>query len=634
MRIPDRVLAQIADRLDMGEVVSEYVRLEPKGGRLWGLCPFHPEKTPSFSVNSEKGMFYCFGCHKGGSLFGFVMEMEKLSFPEAVRLLAEKAGVELELDQTENREKEAYLELYRRVAGTFHYLLLKHPQASGARAYLHGRGVSQELVERFQIGYALPNPRWLWEFLTGKNYSGEFLSRSGLFAAPRGSGASRSGGPGRGAPPSAGSSHGEQTPDPAGRPRPAALSALFRDRVVFPIRTARDEVVGFGGRTLRAGVEPKYLNTPETSFFHKGELLFGAPEVFRRIRRAGGFVVVEGYMDVIAVESAGSAGAGSAEPEAPPAVAPLGTSITALQLRLLKRFADRGQLLFDADDAGRRAAERAIVLAEQLGVSMEVIEPPGAKDPAEILEKHGEEALKNSLKCSINSFQFLLSSARARHDAGTPDGKESIIRDLFAFLNSIDSQVKRDGYLRLLGEELGVSFESVRSDVLKGERQGRGPGRPLPEREGEKGLSSELFFLLAVAANRDYFPHVRTVVSVEDFEDSRARNLYIALEECFREGETSGEALLRRLEGNELRQILLERIATEEFSISPDRLIQDGLRSVRVRSLERRRRALTQQLAQTPGGESVRMRELLSEKIFLDEELESLKVRVDDRSAE
>jgi hypothetical protein len=128
-------------------------------------------------------MFYCFGCHKGGSLFGFVMEMEKLSFPEAVRLLAEKAGVELELDQTENREKEAYLELYRRVAGTFHYLLLKHPQASGARAYLHGRGVSQELVERFQIGYALPNPRWLWEFLTGKNYSGEFLSRSGRFAA-------------------------------------------------------------------------------------------------------------------------------------------------------------------------------------------------------------------------------------------------------------------------------------------------------------------------------------------------------------------------------------------------------------------------------------------------------------------
>jgi DNA primase len=260
MRVPDRVLTQITDRLDMGEVVGEYVRLAPKGGRLWGLCPFHPEKTPSFSVNPEKGMFYCFGCHTGGSLFSFVMEMEKLSFPEAVRLLAEKAGVELEVDEQGNRDKEAYLELYRRVAGTFHYLLLNHPQAGAARQYLERRAVSGGLIERFQIGYALPNPRWLADFLKGKGYSVEFLSRSGLFSASRSSG----------------------------------LTGLFRDRIVFPIRTTRDEVVGFGGRTLRAGVEPKYLNTPETPYFRKGELLFGAPEVFRRVRSAGAFVIVEG----------------------------------------------------------------------------------------------------------------------------------------------------------------------------------------------------------------------------------------------------------------------------------------------------------------------------------------------------
>jgi DNA primase len=617
MRVPDRVLTQITDRLDMGEVVGEYVRLAPKGGRLWGLCPFHPEKTPSFSVNPEKGMFYCFGCHTGGSLFSFVMEMEKLSFPEAVRLLAEKAGVELEVDEQGNRDKEAYLELYRRVAGTFHYLLLNHPQAGAARQYLERRAVSGGLIQRFQIGYALPNPRWLADFLKGKGYSVEFLSRSGLFSASRSTG----------------------------------LTGLFRDRIVFPIRTTRDEVVGFGGRTLRAGVEPKYLNTPETPYFRKGELLFGAPEVFRRVRSAGAFVIVEGYMDVLAVERAEAYPSGGSSPEAlaaspapgsplaPPPVAPLGTSVTVSQLRLLKRFADKGRLLFDADEAGRRATERAIVLAEQAGIGLEVIELPGGKDPAEILEKLGEETLKNSLECSITTFQFLLKSARAKHDAGTPDGKEAIIRDLSAFLNSIDSQVKRDGYLRLLGEELRVSFESVRSDVTKGARQGgtavrSASERSASERGGETEPSSELFFLLAVAANRDYFPHVRTVVSVEDFEDSRARNLYIALEECFREGETSAEALLRRLEGQELQEILLERIATEEFSISPERLIQDGLRTVRVRSLERRRQALTQELARTPEREAARLLELLSEKIFLDEELESLKVRVDDRSAE
>jgi DNA primase len=598
MRIPDRVLAQIGDRLDMGEVVSQYVRLERKSGRLWGLCPFHPEKTPSFTVNPDRGMFYCFGCHKGGSLFTFVMEMEKLSFPEAVRLLAEKAGVEIELDEGEHREKDAYVELYRRVAGTFHYLLQNHPEAAGARAYLESRSVSREVIERYQIGYALRGWGWLAEFLAGKRYSTEFLSRSGLFAASRGT-------------------------ERASSSSASGLRALFRERIVFPIRNPRDEVVGFGGRAIRSGMEPKYLNTPETGFFRKGELLFGAPEVLRRIRREGTFVLVEGYMDVLAVE----------QTQARAAVAPLGTSVTADQLRLLKRYADRGALLFDADDAGRRATERAIVLAESLDLGLEVVELPGGKDPADILEKQGVETLKNSLKYSINSFQFLLKSARARHDAGTPDGKQSVIRDLSSFLNSFDSEVKRDGYLRLLAEELGVSFDSVRIDVLKGERQGGTGIRRLPERE-TAGMSSELFILLAVAANRDYFPHVRSVVAVEDFEDSRARDLYIALEECFRAGETSGEALLQRLEGVELRDILLERIASEEFSIRPDRLIQDGLRAVRIRSLERRRRALTQELARVPEQDSARLRELLSEKMYLDEELQSLKVTSDDRSAE
>jgi len=591
MRIPDRVLAQIGDRLDMGEVVSEYVRLERKSGRLWGLCPFHSEKTPSFTVNPDKGMFYCFGCHKGGSLFTFVMEVEKLSFPEAVRLLAEKAGVEIEVEDGEFREKAAYLELYRRVAGTFNYLLLNHPQARGARAYLERRGVGAEEVQRFQIGYALPARTWLAGFLTEKKYSQEFLTRSGLFGPRRGG--------------------------------PGGLVALFRDRIVFPIRNTRDEVVGFGGRALRGEIEPKYLNTPETPFFRKGELLFGAPEVFRRIRREGSFVLVEGYMDVLAVEKAGPG----------PAVAPLGTAVTPEQIRLLKRYSDRGFLLFDADEAGRRAVERAIVLGERVDLGLEVIELPNAKDPAELLEKQGQETLKNSLKYSINSFQFLLNSARSKHDAGTPDGKRSVIRDLSSFLNSTDSQVKREGYLRLLAEDLGVAFESVRNDVLKGDGRVGTPTQETRERE-QAGPSAELFFLLAVAANRDYFSHIRTVISVDDLEDSRARHLYVALEECFRAGEGSAEALLQRLDDQALREILLEKTASGEFSISPERLIQDGLRAVRVRSLERRRRVLTQELSRVGKGDAARLRELLSEKMYLDEELQSLKVTLDDRSAE
>jgi DNA primase len=314
-------------------------------------------------------------------------------------------------------------------------------------------------------------------------------------------------------------------------------------------------------------------------------------------------------------------------------VAPLGTAVTAEQLRLLKRYSEKGTVLFDADDAGRRAAERTIVLGEEIDLVLDVVELPDAKDPAEMLEKQGPETLINSLKCSINSFQFLLKSARSKHDAGTPDGKRSVIRDLSSFLTSTDSQVKRDGYLRLLAEELGVAFESVRNDVLRGDRRGTKATHIARERE-EAGPSAELFFLLAVAANRDYFSHVRTVITVDDFEDSRARHLYVALEECFREGETSAEALLRRLDDQALREILLEKTASGEFSISPERLIQDGLRAVRVRSLERRRRVLSQELSRVSKADVPRLRELLSEKMYLDEELQSLKVTLDDRSSE
>ena len=180
MRIPDRILAQITERLDVAEVVSQYTHLEKRGGRYWGLCPFHTEKTPSFTVTPDKAVFYCFGCQKGGSLFTFIMEAEKLSFLEAVRLLAGKAGVELELEEDEDAgRRKAYLELYRRVAGSLHYILLNHPEAGPARAYLEGRGFRRETLERFQVGYAPPGRDWLFGFLREKSFSEEFLRSCG-----------------------------------------------------------------------------------------------------------------------------------------------------------------------------------------------------------------------------------------------------------------------------------------------------------------------------------------------------------------------------------------------------------------------------------------------------------------------
>jgi DNA primase len=597
MRIPDRLLAQITERLDAAEVVSQYTHLEKRGSRYWGLCPFHTEKTPSFTLTPDKAVFYCFGCQKGGSLFTFIMEAEKLSFLEAVRLLAAKAGVELELEEDEDAgRRKAYLELYRRVAGSLHYILLNHPEAGPARAYLEGRGFQREVLERFHVGYAPgyaagfapasrpglapPGRDWLFGFLREKNFSEEFLRSSGLFFSSR-----------EGAP-----------------------VALFRDRVVFPIGNTRGEVVGFGGRSLAAERGPKYLNTPETAFFRKGELLFGEPGVFQAVRKAGRFVLVEGYLDVLACAQAGVDGA----------LAPLGTALTAEQVRLLKRFTPTGVLAFDADEAGARAAQRAILLCERADLAVEVASLAGGKDPAEILQAGGAEALHKSLKYPITSFQFLLRAARARHNAGTPEGKKGIIAFLSPYLSSIDSPVKRDGYFRALAEELAVELESVQEDFRK--NAGRTAAQARPSAPGQAAsMTADFFFMLAVAAHRDYFAQVRNLLDPEDLEDSRARKLFVALEECFRAGESSEESLLARLEDPELRGEVLARTASGAFAEEPERLVQDGLSSVRRRALERRSAGLAARLALSGRQEQAALRDLLAEKMHIDEELAKLK---------
>jgi len=612
MRIPDSVLAQISERLDVAQVVSEYVALQKRGGRYWGLCPFHAEKTPSFSVNPDKAMFYCFGCHKGGSIFTFIMEIEKLSFVEAVQLLAKKVGVEIVLEGEDNRGRDAAVELYRRVAGTFHYLLLHQPEAEAARRYLAGRSVSAEAVERFQIGYAPADGQWLAKFLQDKSYSADFLRASGLFGAPRPAGG-------------------------AGR-----LTALFRGRIVFPIHNHRGEVVGFGGRALRTEAGPKYLNSPENDVFRKRENLFGAPEVYQAMRREGRFVLAEGYMDVLALWQAGFQ----------TAVAPLGTSITEEQVRLLKRYASSGLLVFDTDEAGRRATERALLMCEQQDLDVEIVQPgaggaasdaggaasdaggaASAKDPAEILEKLGPEGLQKALEYHITGFQFYLKTARANHDPRTPEGKRGIIRHLSPFLKSVDSQVKRDGYFRLLAEAVGVDFESVRSDFLRGSGGSKATLTTSRLRQAQ-GSGAELFLMLAVAANRELFAQLRNMLSVDDLEEGQARALFVALEECYRNGEGSPEALLQRIGDEALRRLVIEKTASGEFAVNAEQMIRDGLRAVRRRGLEKRRRAVSSAVARSAGLDPARLKELLAEKMYLDEELERLKVSTDDRPAE
>ncbi len=595
MKIPDRIISEVADRLDMADVVSEYVSLQKKGGRYWGLCPFHSEKTPSFTVTPEKSVFYCFGCQKGGSIFTFIMDMEKFSFVEAVRHLARKAGVDFNFEsgdsERDTQRREAYLELYRKVAGSFHHLLLNHKQAAGARKYLMDRGISQDTIGRFRLGYAPTDREWLFGFLREKNYSEVFLRISGLFSERRGS-----------------------------------LIPMFRDRIVFPISNSRDEVIAFGGRSLREDSRPKYLNSPETFVFRKGENLFGPPGMFKAIRGLDEFILVEGYMDVLALFLAGKENC----------AAPLGTSLTSLQLRLLKRYAGKGILLFDGDEAGVKATWKAAVLCEQQGLTAAVVELSEGEDPAEIIEKEGPERLHNKLKYPINSFQFLIGKALLKYDFHTPDGKEGIFRLLDPYLEAVDSEVKRDGYLRVLAEALEVDFDSVRNDFVKGIKSLK---RNTSVREGimeSSEVSADRFLMLAIVSNRDYFPRLRNTVAVDDIEDSRARALYIALEECFRSQENSLEALFACIDDRDLNELILRKISSEEFNINQDQLIEDGIKRIKQRSLEKKQHRLISLLSRKSqeGGDPAGLKDLLAEKMYLDEELQNLKVMPNDRPAE
>lgn len=601
-RIPEALVRDILDKTDIVAVVGERVRLTKKGGRWVGLCPFHNEKTPSFHVDPDKGLFYCFGCHKGGSVVQFLMDLEKFTFPEAMEELAKRAGVKLEVEEApseEEKERHALLELYERLAGTFHWLLCDHPCGKKARDRLRERALPDELIEEFRLGYIPANRRWLFKFLRSKGYSESFLGRSGFFAASS-----------------------------PGYP-------IFAHRIMFPIADQRGRVIAFGGRLLE-GEGPKYINSPDTPLFRKQDNLFALDKALPNIRKSSEVLICEGYMDALSFHAAGVR----------TAVAPLGTAFTASQARLLKRWADKVFLCFDSDDAGRKASERACSVAAQAGLAPLVVLLPGGKDASEILEKEGMGTLQKTGDFTINGEDFLVRRARELFDIGTVDGKAKAAAFLYPYADALDSELKRSAFLEFASRDFGANPLSIRTDYDAAKRVGgardggRGPaarGVALPE-----GLAPlvartpDLVFMTTVVLNADRYADIRSKVSSEDLDDFRARDLYIALEEGFRADELGVDSILGRVEDEATRRFVMEGVATGEFSVNSERFIADGVQAVLRRSLERKReRVLARMASNGPKGDRARgevpLNDLLCEKMHLDAELESMKGERDER---
>ena len=417
----EKIISDVKENNELVTVISEYVNLKQRGKTFMGLCPFHSEKTPSFTVSREKQLFHCFGCGAGGDVLTFVMRMENLTFGPALRFLAERAGVplpEVQLSpnmQKRKAERERLYQLNAFAADYYRKVLWGTQTGEKAAAYLETRGISRAAAEKFRLGYAPPQWAALVSLFRKKGIALGEAEKAGLVCG---------GGEG--------------------------FYDRFRDRLLFPITNARGQIVGFGGRLLGDG-QPKYLNSPETAVFQKGDSLYGLFQAREGIRRRERVIVMEGYMDVIQAHQQGL----------DEVVASLGTALTTEQVKLLKRYTDQVYIAYDADAAGEAATIRGLDLLAAAGVNVRVVRLPSGEDPDSLLKKEGVEAFQRFVDESVDLFTFKLAYILEQEEIATPDGKARAVQRVFPILSQVKNQIMREAYLKQTATAVGVSEATI-----------------------------------------------------------------------------------------------------------------------------------------------------------------------------
>ena len=419
------IINEISSRIDIVDVISPYVSLKKKGSTYFGLCPFHSEKTASFSVSPHKQMFYCFGCGKGGNAFTFLMQHENMTFPEAIEALAEKTGVELPKQEMTAQQrafhnKKAQLFEIQKEAATYFYMLMRDERGKAAYDYFKGRELSDETIQKFGLGYSDKRSNDLYLYLKSKGYSDDVLKDSGVVTIDEKNG---------------------------GRDK-------FWNRAMFPIMDQQKRVVAFGGRVMGEG-EPKYLNSPETMIFDKSRTLYGLH--LARSSRRGSMILCEGYMDVIALHQAGFDNA----------VASLGTAFTPGHAALIKRFVDEVYLSFDSDGAGTAAKLRAIPVLESAGLTCKIINMEPHKDPDEFIKALGPEAYEERIKNAENSFMFTIRMLQRDYNMSDPTSKTAFFRAVASRIVLFPDELERTNYMDAVASAYSIDRDQFREMVIK-----------------------------------------------------------------------------------------------------------------------------------------------------------------------
>lgn len=501
MFYPEELVEEVRTRNEIVDVISGYVKLQRKGSSYFGLCPFHNEKSPSFSVSPGKQMYYCFGCGAGGNVLTFIMEYENYSFLEALKYLADRAGIKLpeQEDSPEARKQQdlrnAILEV-NKMAGKYYYYQLRTEAGKVGMEYLKSRRLSDETMQKFGLGYAARYSDGLYKYLKQKGISDDLLRQSGLMNVDEKRG----------------------------------MYDKFWNRVIFPIMDVNNRIIGFGGRVMGDG-KPKYLNSPETKVFDKSRNLYGLNAA--RISRKRYIIVCEGYMDVISMHQAGFTNA----------VASLGTALTSQHASLLKRYTDEVILSYDSDEAGVKAALRAIPLMKEAGLKARVLKLEPYKDPDEFIKALGTEAFQERLDQAQNSFLFEVSVLETQFDMKDPEAKTAFFREVSKKIAGFEMEVERENYIEAVAAKYHTSFEGLRKMVLRYLMQGELPSRPevfrskksITKDDGMK--KSQRMLLTWLTEYQGLYKTIKPYITPDDFTTDFYREVAGLLFEQLEKGE-------------------------------------------------------------------------------------------------
>lgn len=558
MYYPDSLVDEVRTRNDIVDVISGYVRLQKKGSNHFGLCPFHNEKSASFSVNQQRQMYHCFGCGKSGNVITFIMEYENYTFQEALKLLAERAGVTLpEIEYTQEAKerdnlKARILAAYKE-AGKYYYYQLRSEAGKKAYDYFRERGLSDETMNKFGLGYAVTGRNLMYRYLKSKGYDDSVLKEMRIFYVNERDG----------------------------------MTDMFWNRAIFPIMDVNHRVIAFGGRVMGQG-EPKYLNSPETIVFDKGRNLYGLNQA--RTSRKDNLIICEGYMDVIALHQAGFN----------QTVGALGTAFTSGHVNLVKRYTENVLLCYDNDEAGTKANLRAIPVLRSSGVSVKVIDMSPYKDPDEFIKNLGPEEFETRIKNAENSFYYEVRMLEKDYDIKDPDGRTRFTGEIAKKLLKFEDAIERDNYLQAICAKYHINEENM--NKLLGKLAAKGEGIPEYERprsgynsrvkEADDGIKKTQKLLLTwICDEPEVYKLIEKYLSPDDFAEDMYRTVAGILFEQLKSGEPDPAGIISRFtneeEQNEVGSIFNTKIGDLETNEDRSRALKDLLVKVKSHSYAR-----------------------------------------------